>query len=354
MPAATGTLTIQDLLATTYANANDVGLDRINDAIQAELARHNAEVDQMVRELAMPTTERLMAYGGNAQMTMQQLDEFGRVETQKVTTGTTVGFPLHLFGVGVGWTAKWFQSHTPAEMARQLLATEAAHLRGIRLQFQRALFLATNYTVRDYLIDNVSLAVKRLVNADSADIPNGPNFETFDSSTHTHYNWSDGLTTTAATALIDDVVEHGHGAMVKVYINRADEADWRALEGFEPYVDPRIIYRSSDTPGQTLDITRLDNRAIGIYGAAEIWVKSWVPDNYAFAFDQGSGEKPLAFRQRDVTSLQGLRLAAEFDTHPLHARQLEAEFGVGVWTRTNGAVLYYADSATEYVEPTLS
>ena len=35
-------------------------------------------------------------------------------------------------------------------------------------------------------------------------------------------------------------------------------------------------------------------------------------------------QKPVAFRQRTQTSVQGLRIAAELDTFPLHARYLEA------------------------------
>ncbi len=62
--------------------------------------------------------------------------------------------------------------------------------------------------------------------------------------------------------------------------------------------------------------------------------------------------KPLAFRQREAASLQGLRIAAQLDTHPLYAQYMEAEFGVGVWTRTNGAVLYFGGAS--YTDPTIS
>jgi hypothetical protein len=47
-----------------------------------------------------------------------------------------------------------------------------------------------------------------------------------------------------------------------------------------------------------------------------------------------------------------LQIGAEDEAYPLRAQTLEAEFGVGVWTRTNGAVLYVG--GTSYVIPTIT
>jgi hypothetical protein len=47
-----------------------------------------------------------------------------------------------------------------------------------------------------------------------------------------------------------------------------------------------------------------------------------------------------------------LTLMAEDERHPLRARAWEAEYGFGVWTRTNGAVLY--TGGTSYVSPTIT
>jgi hypothetical protein len=151
--------------------------------------------------------------------------------------------------------------------------------------------------------------------------------------------------------LISNVIEHGHGTAIKLAIAQADEAAFRALTGFVAYVDPRIVYRVTDTTAQTLDISRLDNRAIGILGAAEVWVKPWAIANYAFCWDAGTPNKPLAFRQRSNTGLQGLRIAAEIDAYPLHAQYMESEYGLGVWTRTNGAIHYFANAT--WADPTI-
>jgi len=348
----TGTYDISALLATRNASAAEFGLDTIQAVLQADIDAHNAIVMEMVGELCEVTADRQRVYGTSAAGEMVEVDEYGRAPTQRPLTGASVGFPLKLFQFSLGWTRKWFETRTPADMAQAVLGAEAAHLRAIQREIKRSVFLSANYTFRDYLVDNVSLYVKRLVNADSAEVPNGPNGETFDGASHTHYNANATLTASVLQANIEDVVEHGHGGMVKLAINKANEAAVRLLTGFSAYPDPRLVMRATDAPGETLDISRLDNRAIGIFAGAEVWVKPWTPANYYLAWDADSPSKPLAFRQRAATTLQGLRIAADIDDYALYAQYMEAEYGIGVWTRTNGAVLYVGGSS--YVDPTIS
>lgn len=348
----TGTHDISTLLATRFQSVAAFGMDTIQQVLEADVAAHNAIVQEMVAGMCEVTTDRQRRYGTSVGGEMIEVDEYGRSATQVARPGATVGFPMRLFQFGLGWTAKWFETHTPADMATAVQNAQKAHLRRVQMEIKRAVYLSANYTFSDFLVDNVDLAVKRFVNADSAEIPGGPNGETFDGASHTHYDAVNGLTAAATKATINDVIEHGHGNSVRLAISRTDETSVRALSGFVAYPDPRIIYRATDTPGQALDISRLDNRAIGIFEGAEVWVKPWAIANYLFAWDDGDSMKPLAFRQREASALQGLRIAAGLDTHPLYAQYMEAEFGVGVWTRTNGAVLYFG--AAQYADPTIS
>ncbi len=352
MTINTGTHDISTLLATRFQSAVAFGLDTIQRVLEADVAAHNAIVQQMVSDLCEVTTDRQRRYGTSVAGEMVEVDEYGRAATQVAKPGATVGFPLRLFQFNLGWTEKWLQTHTPADMATAVQNAEKAHLRAIQRDIKKAAYLSANYTFNDFLVDKVDLAVKRFVNADSANIPDGPNGEVFDGASHTHYNTSATLTAAALEANINDVVEHGHGSMVKVAISRTNEEATRALTGFVGYPDPRVIYRVSDTPAQTLDISRLDNRAIGIFKGAEVWVKPWAIANYSFCWDADAPGKPLAFRQRDTATLQGLRMVSQIPTYPLYAQYIEAEFGVGVWTRTNGAVLYFANEA--WADPTIS
>lgn len=348
----TGTYDISSLLNQTFTTAEEFGLDKIADVLQRDLDAHNAVVSESIDELAEVTTEREGVYGTSADGEMLEVDEYGRAPTQKEEVGERVAWPLRLFQYNLGWTAKYLQVATPADLAKSQLNAEAAHWRAILRDIKRAIYGSANYTYRDHLTDKALLDIKRFVNADGAGVPNGPNGETFDGDTHTHYDANNGWLASALLASINDVIEHGHGGAVKTAINKADETAVRALTGFVAYPDPRVVYRATDTPGQTLDISRLDNRAIGIFNGAEIWVKSWALDNYPFSWDSADPRKPLRFRQRNQTALQGLRLAAENADYPLYVKFQEAEFGVGVWTRTNGGVLYVGGGT--WVDPVIS
>ena len=352
---STGTYNIDTLLATRFQSAAEYGLDTIQRVLEADVAAHNAVVADLVATLCEISADRLRKYGTSTDGDMVEVDEFGAAPSQSPKTGATVGFPLRSFQFNLGWTEKWLQTHTPADMAQAVLGAEKAHLRGIQREIKKAIYLSANYTFSDFLVDKVDLAVKRFINADSAGIPNGPNGETFDGSTHTHYDGAASLTAAALKANINDVIEHGHGGAVKVAISKTDETAVRALSGFVAYQDPRLmvpVYSSTGAPGQTLDISRLDNRAIGIFEGAEVLVKPWAIANYAFAWDADDPNKPLVYRQREQSALQGLRIAAVNSSFPLQAQFMEAEFGIGVWTRTNGAVLYFANAT--YADPTIS
>lgn len=355
MATVTGTNDIASLLANKQTTVAQFGLDNIQPILQAEIDAHNLIMTQMVGELADVSGDRLRLSGTSDSGEMSEVDEYGRGPTQKPSVGASVGFPLRLFQYGLGWTKKWFETHSPADMAVAVQGAEKAHRKAVVREIKRAIFLSTNYTFTDDLVaPSAALPVKRFVNADSAAIPEGPNGESFDGSTHTHYNASStsAFDVAAMNALISDVLEHGHGQDLRVYVNVADAATVQGLSGFSPLIDPRLIMGTqANQPAMRLDITRADNRAIGIFGSATVWVKPWIPANYAFAFAADDPSKPLVVRTRNGGQV-ALEIAAELDTHPLHAQYMESEFGAGVWTRTNGAVLYHA--STTYADPTIS
>jgi hypothetical protein len=357
MAGKVGTLSIDTLLAARFQSAARFGLNNIAQILAADLQVHNTLMQQMLADFCDVTGDRLRIYGSSDSTIMYAVDEFGRAPTQKPAVGTTVGFPLKLFQSAIGWTRKWLEVHTPADMAIAQQSAQKAHRRKVRAEVMRAFFLTANYTWTDSLVDNVALGVKRLINADGAPIPEGPNGEVFNAATHTHYlAVAGGVTAVFANSVINTVVEHGWGGFMKVYICQADEAAWRALApSFQAYLDPRLTAgtQANQPLGKRLDITRLDNRAIGIFGAAEVWVKPWIPAGYFLAFDSTTNAKPAVMRTRSGSmTADGLSIAAELDMYPLHAQYMETEFGVGIWNRTNGAC-GYTGGAT-WVDPVIT
>lgn len=358
----TGILEITDLLAVDNRTVLDFGIERVQAAIQAELAAHNAQMLEMVSFLARPTQERSGTYGVPQSGELLEVDQYGRAPTQKTGGAAGIHYPLRKYQFNLGWTANFAKLMTPADMALQTQNAQRAHRVGVIREIKRALFPPTNYEFTDFLIDNYELQIKRLLNGDGDVVPSGPNGETFDGSTHSHYNaidWDDAdeeQRNVALRGLVNDVVEHGHGSRPILVIARGDEDRIAATSEFEPYKPVQIVSGSlEDRASGTLQTGNLYNRAIGVLrtSGAEVWVKPWGVQGYVLTTDVGAPteEKPLAFRQRPQTAAQGLQVVAMIDAHPLVAEYMEAEFGFGVHQRTNGAVLYLGGDT--YVAPSI-
>lgn len=352
MPASYGTLQVLD---TDAANATVVayGEDRAYEAIQADLDAHNELTMEMLGDLAEISSERLRRFGGAPSGEMEDTDEYGSPDAQKISTGENIGFRLLHTEYGIQFTRNWFMTKTVRELDAQYVGARDADLKRIIKEIRRAIFVPTNnLTYTDRLVDNLVIPLRAFLNADGGSIPNDAFGQTFNGATHTHYLGATTLTEAAALALVETVVEHGHGDAVRLYINRGQEATVRGFGGFYKYVESRVqLGANSDRADGVLDQSNLYNKAIGTFGAAEVWIKPWVPSGYLFAFDAGDTRKPLVFRTRDGGVLSQLTINAEMESHPLRAQIMSRDFGVSPWTRTNGAVLYIG--GTTYTMPTL-
>jgi len=351
MPGANvGNLGIKDLLEVRFLSAERFGLDIIEQVLNRDMAIHNALMTDMVSTFADVSTDIQRLYGSGSTLRFSQVDEYGRSSTQKATAGSAVGFPLRRFQAAIGWTADYLKRATPRDMAQTQIAVQNGHALQIRSELQAAIYGSSNYTFRDFLVRNFSIGVKRFVNADGAEIPTGPNGETFDGSTHTHYLAGASLTGTLADSLVSTVTEHHQNGEPQIFINAADEATWRALTNFKPYIDSRLtLNTAANQPTSRLNPFKTNNRPIGLYGAAEVWVKPWAVSGYAVCMDvSADAGKPLVARVREGTQIV-LQPAAEIVLFPLQAKYMNSEYGFGVWTRTNGAVLDFGHGS--YTDP---
>jgi hypothetical protein len=346
-----GNLGIADLLEVRFLSAEKFGLDAITQILAADMAIHNSIMTDMVKTFADVTQDIQRLYGAGDVAYFSRVDEYGRAHTQKRTTGSAVGFPLNRFQVAVGWTADYLSRATPADLAQKQQAVQRGHALQVRSELQAAIYGATNFTFLDYLVRNFSIGVKRFVNADGAPIPTGPNGEVFNPSTHTHYLAGAALTGALADSLVSTVAEHHMNGTPQVFINAADEVVWRALANFKPYIDSRLtLNANANQPYDRLNPFLTNNRPIGLYGAAEVWVKPWAVSGYAACMDTAIPNKPLACRLREGGTNQiTLATAAEIVGFPLQAQYMQSEYGFGVWTRTNGAVLDFGHGS--YTDP---
>lgn len=310
---------------------------------------HNRLFADMVGDLAMLTDQPELALGAADEAIIDELDEWGAADASKAANFGQVGFPLRIYGGTIQWTRTYFEMVSAAELAAQLDAFAAADLRRFQNLLKTVLFNNTNTSnYFDRLQSKRTYTLRALLNADGQSIPPGPSGTSFDGSTHTHYLANATLTAAAVQGLIDTVVEHGVDGQVVVYINKADEATVRGFTGFAPYLDARVtVTGASQIGSQSLDVNNPDNRAIGVFGGAEVWVKPWVPADYQVALDLGSAFKPLGIRTR-TGSLSGsgaFRIIADHEHYPLRAQNLGREYGVSVYGRWKAAVLYSDNAA---------
>lgn len=352
MAQRTGTYDVSTLLAAQNISAVAFGISTIADILAQDNANFSAVVNEALADLAVTSDDRQRLVGTSIGGDMMEVDEYGQGPTQRDIPSYFVGFPLRKFQFPVGWTVQWEKNASPADYAIKNAAAQGADLRRIRYEIQKALFTPTNYSFKDHLVDNATLPVKAFINADSTGVPNGPNGETFDGTTHTHYSGSATLTAAALTALIQNIAEHRNGAAVRLYFNTADVAAVSALSGFVALAVPYITQNPSTSTiaGPNLTISRVDNRQIGWFGAAEVWTKPWAVANYVTAVDIAAPQKALV--RRVEKNDRGFHIAAEVDVHPLRAQYSEHFYGFAAWNRLAVAVLKFNN--VSYSLPTLT
>jgi hypothetical protein len=342
--ANVGTYDISFLLAAKDQSVKRVGVETVTAVLEADLAMYNSLVNGLLSELCDITEDERRLFGVSSGNQMTEVDEFGVGASQRVSNPYSIYFPMKKYTFASGWTKDFMARATAADIAQKMLDAQTAHKLTLQAEIRKAIFRSTNVTFRDALVDNVSgLTAYRFLNADGKAIPMGAAGETFAGSTHNHYNSTGTATVADATALINTVVEHGHGGRMILAINRADEATVRAYSGFVALQPTWLInpmYAAANgVPSQALDVSKVDNRQIGFLGAAEVWVKSWCPDNYYFAWDASDPRKPLGCRVPKGGN-PGLIPSGEFMSHFLSTQVFETHVGFSAWTRTNGAVLY--------------
>lgn len=353
--ATFGTNTTLDTLAASQQTIAQFGEDRAFDAIQAGFDAQNNLMRQALNGLIEETSDRQRRYGGADNMNFGILDQYGTPDAQKVTAGVTVGVPLYNYGRSVQWTFTALQRMTGVQMAAQTNALMLGDRLAVIREMKKAWMTPTNSTFLDVLVDNVSLPVKALVNADGAAIANGPNGETFVGASHTHYLATASLVAADLTALTDTLVEHTAEGNLAIYIPKASESAVRALTGFTA-IQPVNVTPASTTAYVEGDLApmQLNNRRIGLFGnsSAEVWVKPWVPTSYILGAVLNHPMRPFLMREDPVLGNGDLHVIYEDEVHPLRARGMGRTFGMGVWNRTAAAVLYTGGGS--YVTPTIT
>jgi hypothetical protein len=343
---AYGTLSTLDTLRSIRQSVVTFGEDRAWTSIQAALDAHNAQFNEMLGALVERSSDTRRAYGTGDVKVMDEMDQWGQSDAQKVSVSVAVDFPMRRYGNSLQWTRQWMMSNTVAQLAAEVNSIMDSDRINLLRQVKRAVYIPTDFTFVDKLgiPANVPLNVRPFANNDGIAYPVGPNGEIFATS-HNHYLASATLTGAAADSLVLAVQEHYNSGQPVIVINSADEAAWRALPNFKPYIDPRLTLNyNANQPLERLNFANIYNREIGLYGAALLRIKPWAIANYAMAYIEGQ-EAPLVMRVPEYEGLGDLNLDFEDERLPLRARSYGRVFGVGVWQRVGGAVLQFSNAS---------
>jgi hypothetical protein len=97
--AVYGTISSLDTLATSQATVYDYGENNAYQAVQDAFDAYNAVTREMLGDLVEFTTDNVRSYGSGADVgEMEELDQFGSPDAQKLIAGVDVGFPLRAYG----------------------------------------------------------------------------------------------------------------------------------------------------------------------------------------------------------------------------------------------------------------
>jgi hypothetical protein len=357
-----GTLQVSDTLATLAAAGNttvaEYGIDEAFAVINQDNQIYNEQVkNELLPDFCVVSDQREWVYGGNDEMTVEEIDEYGDADVEEVGAGDTMGAPLRRYGRGVQWTWDYFQITPLSELAKQYTALQTADLKGIRRNIRNALLNPTNnLTYRDRLIDRKVIKTYALLNGDGMAIPMGPSGALSDASNRTHFLATASLVAADFRALIAKVLDFEVGGELVLIIPRTMETAIRAMTtagDFSPLMDVSIVQPNTATyVAGGLDVFNPNDRRIGKFGAAWVDVRPWMPDNYALCVDKGTGDaKVLQFRTRPRGVWSDFGLRARTKGHPLTADALARDYGIAVRNRHQAAALYTGGGS--YLAPSL-
>lgn len=327
----------------------EVGVERINQAVEQSIAEHNRNLNQMLTTFTGEPSDRYkLAYNVAQNARLQLLDEDARAQKIKKAARYEVGFPLRHYGIA--WGSNWV---TRAKMTVQQASDAVKTLmdadkRTVRDDLMISLFAAANYTFADPEFGNLS--VKGLANGDGStyNVLTGADVGADD----THIKAQAGASILLATYqdIYTELTEHPeNGGDVTVFVPTNQRAATEAMTGFLAVSDNNVALGSGSSRLVGTDGISGPGELFGYVG--KCFVREWrqLPSDYVIAIAT-QGEKPLKQRVDAESELRGFRPAAERNDFPYWENQYIHRFGFGAWNRV-GAVIYRINNAS-YAVPT--
>jgi hypothetical protein len=267
------------------------------------------------------------------------------------------GFELRGFDLSQSWTKLSMAGMTVRQANSVFSAALAADKKRMRDYIWGCIFNNVNYNIVDRTYMGETLAIKTLYNADGWYIPNGPNGEQFNGSTHIHHMVLASFSYANLMTGYNNLAEHMESGQTVLLVNKDEVPDFAAMSAttFYPAEDGRIIASLlADRINRDRDPLNESKRFIGImkYGP-EVWTHPDVPSGYAVlvSLDSNLG-KALKGRKHPALP-SGLRLVnVTGDTDETAGRILKRTIGYSVESRGAVVVMKKDAGLGAYTRPT--
>lgn len=351
--AFTGISTLSDLNIQTLNNsAASYGLEKISMEFAKSLTNYNQQVTEILADLAEKTTVQKKVFDLASDMEMSRIDEFGKSRSKANTGRWEVAFPCDKFATTIGFSNEFLQRATVQELNNRFIGGQVAHQKNIVKQIKSALFTSASVSYLDDNLNREELIIRPFWNNDGTVIPTNNNGESFTSHTHFIGSTSGSVANDDVDSLIQKVTEHDLTDDVVVYINSKDLAKISVLTKFTKLSSALIVHNATDATVDLLDNSDLSNRLVGYWdNTIKVFVKRFVPQNYAICLALGAPVKVLAYRQLPYEGMQGLKINSHYAGEPLVSQEMICYEGFGVQNRSAGAVLQLNNST--FTSPTL-
>lgn len=339
-----GFLNMQDLLSSRIT---EVGVDRVNRAVDQTIAFYNQEINTMLDSLCVKTTEFKIQYAIPQFSSLQPLDDSGRALPVKALAYYSREFPLREAGTA------WGQNYrTRVKMTVQ----EANYYTNILIQadaeYIKRQLLASMFTNVDWTNNEEGRGVHTVNPLANSDTETYFNSNSGTMATDTHYLFQAGsiAVTNPFQTIHDELVEHpDNSGQVVVFVPDSNVADVKARAEFYPIADPNIQLGLGTAHLTGSVAANLPGELFGYINGC--FVKRWsaLPSDYLIGTTT-DGEKPVAMRQEPEAELQGFNKKADRDNYPFFESQYLRIAGFGAWNRV-GAVIQRVGSGS-YAIPT--
>ncbi len=347
-------------LASRFADRiEDVGIQRVFNAVQTSLTEFSRQVDAASALFMEDVSSYQFQFDLAAHTRLAPIDiEDGTLRPMRAQGHYDVAYPIDAAGGAFGHSRVEQMYMTVEDAMKETAAMQEAYKRWRRDYILAALFTNANRSYVDRLENHGTLTVMPLANNDTVTYwkRGGQDVEATDNHflTHTYAGSDISNTNDPYEAAATEIREHdlvNTGEVVHL-IPTASVAPTLLLTAFKDMPDMNL------TQAQDTEYVRgrlgvsVPGTLWGYHATAKSWIAEWasLPSNYMITLMTG-GTRPLGRRQPILPGLRGgLRLVGEITRWPYTSVQYQVREGFGALNRV-GAVIDQFNTASPYAAP---